>query len=245
MKYKGPMSFEKLKIKLYCDGAYKEEILKYNRDPEVAGMTTNPSLMKKAGVSDYVSFCKEVLKDVTEKPISFEVFADDIPEMARQARLIAPWGKNVYVKIPILNTKGESTVNLIRELLHEGIKINVTAILTEEQIAETVKAVAGKTPSILSFFAGRMADTGRDPVPLAKKAVALAKEHAPACDVLWASTREVFNLVEADRAGCQIITVPGAILEKYRDMRTKSLHEVSLDTVKTFKKDSDSAAYKL
>jgi transaldolase len=126
-------AFEKLKVKLYCDGAYREEILKYNSDPEVAGMTTNPSLMKKAGVADYVSFCKEVLKDVTTKPLSFEVFADEIPEMAKQARIIAPWGKNVYVKIPILNTKGESTANLIRELSQEGIKINVTAILTKSK----------------------------------------------------------------------------------------------------------------
>lgn len=239
------MSFEKLKIKLYCDGAYKEEIQKYNSDPEVAGMTTNPSLMKKAGVTDYVSFCKEILTIVKEKPISFEVFADDIPEMARQARLIAPWGKNVYVKIPILNTKGESTANLIRELSQAGIKINVTAILTEEQIQETVKAVAGGAPSILSLFAGRVADTARDPMPLAKKAVELAQAQAPACEVLWASTREVFNLFEANRAGCHIITVPGPILEKYREMRSKTLHEVSLDTVKTFKKDSDAAGFKL
>lgn len=239
------MSFEKLKIKLYCDGAFKEEIQKYNSDPEVAGMTTNPSLMKKAGVTDYVSFCKEILTIVKEKPISFEVFADDIPEMARQARLIAPWGKNVYVKIPILNTKGESTANLIRELSQAGVKINVTAILTEEQIVETVNAVAGGAPSILSLFAGRIADTARDPMPLAKKAVELAKAQAPACEVLWASTREVFNLFEADRAGCHIITVPGSILEKYREMRTKSLHDVSLDTVKTFKKDSDAAGFQL
>lgn len=238
------MSFEKLSVKLYCDGAYKEEILKYNADPEVAGMTTNPSLMKKAGISDYVSFCKEIAGLVKEKPLSFEVFADDIPEMAKQARIIAPWGKNVYVKIPILNTKGESTANLIRELSGEGIKINVTAILTEEQIEATVNAVAGGAPSILSIFAGRIADTARDPMPLVKKAVQLAKQKAPACEVLWASTREVFNLVEADRAGCHIITVPGSILEKYRDMRTKTLHEVSLDTVKTFKKDSDAAGFK-
>lgn len=239
------MAFEKLKVKLYCDGAFKEEILKYNADPEVAGMTTNPSLMKKAGISDYVTFCKEIATLVKEKPLSFEVFADDIPEMARQARLIAPWGKNVYVKIPILNTKGESTANLIRELSGEGIKINVTAILTEEQIEATVNAVAGGAPSILSIFAGRIADTAKDPMPLVKKAVALAKEKAPQCEVLWASTREVFNLVEADRAGCHIITVPGSILEKYREMRTKTLHEVSLDTVKTFKKDSDAAGFKL
>ncbi len=238
------MSFEKLKIKLFCDGAYREEILKYNLDPEVAGMTTNPSLMKKAGIVDYVSFCKDVLKDVKEKPISFEVFADDVSEMAKQAKMIAPWGTNVYVKIPILNTQGESTANLIRELSQAGVKINVTAILTDEQVVETVKAVAGGAPSILSIFAGRIADTARDPVPYVTKAVAYAKEHAPACEVLWASTREVFNLFEADRAGCHIITVPGSILEKYRDMRTKSLHDVSLDTVRTFKKDSDSAGYK-
>ncbi len=237
------MSFEKLKIKLYCDGAFKEEMLKYNSDPEVAGMTTNPSLMKKAGITDYVSFCKEILTFVKEKPLSFEVFADDIPEMARQARLIAPWGSNVYVKIPILNTKGESTANLIRELSQAGVKINVTAILTEEQIVETVNAVAGGAPSILSIFAGRIADTARDPIPLVKKAVALAKEKAPACEVLWASTREVFNLFEADRAGCHIITVPGSILEKYRELRTKSLYDMSLDTVKTFKKDSDAAGF--
>ena len=239
------MSFERLKVKLYCDGAFKEEILKYNQDPEIAGMTTNPSLMKKAGINDYVSFSQEILKTVTQKPISFEVFADDISEMTRQAKLIATWGKNVYVKIPILNTKGISTAPLIQELSHSGVKVNVTAVLTEEQIQEALKVLAGGAPSILSIFAGRIGDTARDPNPLVKNAVQVARSKAPSVEVLWASTREVYNLVEAEKAGCQIITVPGSILEKYREMRTKTLHEVSLDTVKTFKKDSDAAGYSL
>jgi transaldolase len=238
------MSFEPLKVKIYCDGANKEEMLRYNADPEVSGMTTNPSLMRKAGVVDYVSFCKEILKEIKEKPVSFEVFADEISEMAEQAKLIATWGKNLYVKIPILNTKGESTAPLIRELSSSGVKINVTAVLTEDQIQETLKAVEGPTPSILSVFAGRIADTGRDPLPIMKNSVLWASQKAPQCEVLWASTREVFNLVEADRVGCHIITVPGAILEKYKSMRTKSLYDVSLDTVQTFKKDSDAAGYK-
>ena len=191
------MSFERLKVKLYCDGAYKEEILKYNQDPEIAGMTTNPSLMKKAGIHDYVSFSQEVLKVVTQKPISFEVFADDIPEMSRQAKLIATWGKNVYVKIPILNTKGISTASLIQDLSHSGVKVNVTAVLTEEQIQEALKVLAGGAPSILSIFAGRIADTARDPNPLVKDAVEAAKKKAPSVEVLWASTREVYNLIEA------------------------------------------------
>jgi transaldolase len=239
------MSFERLRVKLYCDGAFKEEIFKYNQDPEISGMTTNPSLMKKAGILDYVSFSKEILKTVTQKPISFEVFADDIPEMTRQAKLIATWGKNVYVKIPILNTKGISTAPLIRELSHSGVKVNVTAVLTEEQIQESLNVLAGGAPSILSIFAGRIADTARDPNPLVKNAVFAAQKNASAVEVLWASTREVYNLVEAERAGCHIITVPGSILEKYREMRMKTLQEVSLDTVKTFKKDSDSAGFSI
>ncbi len=239
------MSFERLRVKLYCDGAFKEEIFKYNQDPEISGMTTNPSLMKKAGILDYVSFSKEILKTVTQKPISFEVFADDIPEMTRQAKLIATWGKNVYVKIPILNTKGISTAPLIRELSHSGVKVNVTAVLTEEQIQESLNVLAGGAPSILSIFAGRIADTARDPNPLVKNAVFVAQKSAPSVEVLWASTREVYNLVEAERAGCHIITVPGSILEKYREMRMKTLQEVSLDTVKTFKKDSDAAGFSI
>lgn len=239
------MSFDRLRVKLYCDGAFKEEILKYNHDPEISGMTTNPSLMKKAGILDYVSFSKEILKTVTQKPISFEVFADDIPEMTRQAKLIATWGKNVYVKIPILNTKGISTALLIKELSHSGVKVNVTAVLTEEQIQESLNILAGGAPSILSIFAGRIADTARDPNPLVKNAVIAAQKNAPSVEVLWASTREVYNLVEAERAGCSIITVPGSILEKYREMRIKTLHEVSLDTVKTFKKDSDAAGFSI
>lgn len=238
------MSFQKLSIKVFCDGANREEILRYNSDPEVAGMTTNPSLMKKAGVTDYVNFCKNILQEVKTKPISFEVFADDIPTMAEQARLIAPWGKNVYVKIPVLNTKGESTTNLIRELSQAGISINVTAVFTDEQIETALKALAGGAPSVLSVFAGRIADTGRDPIPVMKKAVELQKKLSPSTEVLWASTREVFNLVEADRIGCHIITAPGAIFEKYRELRERSLQEMALDTVKTFKKDSDAAGFK-
>ena len=234
-----------MKIKIFCDGANLEEILKYNQDPEVAGMTTNPSLMKKAGINDYQKFCLEVLRTVKEKPLSFEVFADDLSEMERQAQVIAPWGKNVYVKIPIINTKGEWTTSLIEKLSKAGVKVNVTAVLTDEQVDRALTVLKGGAPSILSIFAGRIADTGRDPIPLMQESIRKAREQAPSVEVLWASTREVFNLVEADRIGCGIITVPGAILEKFRQLRTKSLLDMSLDTVRTFKKDSDAAGFSL
>ena len=236
---------ENLKVKIFADGADKLDMFAMYNKPYIKGLTTNPTLMRKSGIKDYRSFCKEILIQIKDKPISFEVFSDDFLEMERQAIEIASWGENVYVKIPILNTKGISTASLIQELSHSGVKVNVTAVLTEEQIQEALKVLAGGAPSILSIFAGRIADTARDPNPLVKDAVEAAKKKAPSVEVLWASTREVYNLIEAEKAGCQIITVPGSILEKYRDMRTKTLHEVSLDTVKTFKKDSDAAGYSL
>ena len=235
----------KNQIKLFCDGANREEMLGFNRDPMIAGMTTNPSLMKKAGVEDFESFCKDILQEIKSKPLSFEVFADDLAEMKRQALKISTWGENVYTKIPVLNTKGESTSELIRELAHQGVKLNVTAVFTQNQIDETIEALKGGAPSFLSIFAGRIADTGRDPCPLMKGAVEQCRDADPNIEVLWASCREVYNIVQAEETGCPIITVPGGILKKLKSFLNRDLFEMSVDTVKAFKKDSDAAGYSL
>jgi transaldolase len=232
------------KIKLYADGAEKKTLLEMNEDPKIQGMTTNPSLMKKAGVQDYRGFAKEVLSVIKTKPISFEVFADDLKEMKRQALEIREWGKNVYVKIPITNSEGVSTIPLIRELSQSGVKLNVTALFTFEQIYETCEAVQSGAPSIVSVFAGRIADTGVDPMPLMHAASAICKKAGKDVELLWASTREVLNIVQAESAGCSIITVPPEILKKLHFVGM-DLKAMSLDTVKTFKKDSDSAGFQL
>lgn len=232
------------KIKLYCDGADLKSMLELSKLPHITGLTTNPSLMKKAGVNDYTPFCKEVLSHIKDKPISFEVFADDFPEMKRQALEISSWGNNVYTKIPVMNSKGENTYALIKELSQKGVKLNVTAILTLEQVVHVCEALKGGAPAIVSIFCGRVADTGVDPVPFAKASVAIAAAAGKQMEVLWASTREVYNIIEAEKAGCQIITVPFDILKKL-DGLNKDLHQVSLETVQMFKKDADSVGYKL
>lgn len=236
------------KIKIFLDGADRASIIATTPDPKIHGFTTNPSLMKKAGVTDYRMFCKEILTQIQGKPISFEVFADDLPEMKRQAREIVSWEipgqNNVYVKIPIMNSKGESTIPLIQELSHTGIKLNVTAVFTLSQIWEACHALRGGAPSILSVFAGRIADSGRDPMPLMLAAAELCRTIGPSIELLWASTREAYNIVQAEQSGCQIITAPLDLIKKTSGFN-RDLTELSLDTVQTFKKDAEAAGFAL
>lgn len=232
------------RIKIYADGADRNSILQMRSDPKIQGFTTNPSLMKQAGVKDYTEFCRELLKEVTDKPISFEVFDDDFPEMLRQARVIASWGKNVYVKIPITNSRGESSMPVIRELSHQGVNLNVTAIFTMKQVEETAKAVKGGAPSIISIFAGRISDAGYDAGAMVKQAVELSRTIEPKAEVLWASSREIFNLIDAEQAGCHIITLSPDLLKKMSSFG-KDLDQFSLETVQMFKRDAESAGFKL
>jgi len=232
------------KIKIFSDGAEKESLLAMNRNPIIAGMTTNPSLMKKAGISNYREFCKDVLKEIREKPISFEVFADDFPTMEKQAREIATWGKNVYVKIPVQNTKGESSLALVKKLTHEKVQLNVTAIYTVRQVIDTCQVLEGGAPSIVSVFAGRAADLGHDPSPVLSASAQICESYGDQIECLWASTREVYNILQAEQLGCKIITVPFDVIAKLA-AADKSLAQLSLETVQIFKKDSDSAGFSL
>lgn len=232
------------KVKIYTDGADKKSMLEMASNPLVQGLTTNPSLMKKAGITDYVSFCKDILTQIREKPISFEVFADEFVEMKRQAQIIKTWADNVYVKIPIMNSKGESSIPLIKELSECGVKLNVTALFTWDQVQETVHAVKKGAPSIVSVFAGRIADSGRDPIPLMTVAADYCRAYGSQIELLWASTREVFNIVQAEQSGCHIITAPPDVIKKVSGFN-KDTWELSLDTVKTFKSDSEAAGFKI
>ncbi len=234
----------KLNVKIYSDGADKASMLEMAKNPQIQGLTTNPSLMKKAGINDYKAFSLDILNHIKDKPISFEVFSDDFEGMKRQALEINTWGKNVYVKIPIMNSEGKSTIPLVKDLSHQGIKLNVTAIFTMTQTIETVLAVKGGAPSIVSIFAGRIADTGRDPMATMAAASQLCKETDPNIELLWASTREVYNIIQADQAGCHIITVPPDIIKKMSGFGKELIH-MSLDTVKTFKADSEAAGFKI
>jgi len=209
----------------------------------VNGFTTNPTLMRKSGITDYASFAREALDATGGMPISFEVFADDFDEMERQAKLIATWGEAVFVKIPITNTKGESSIPLIARLSAAGVKLNVTAILTLQQVREVTGALDANTPAIVSVFAGRIADTGRDPVPLMREAAEIVKVK-PKAQLLWASPRELLNIIQAEEVGCHIITVTADILKKLA-MVGKSLDELSLDTVKMFYNDAAAAGFRL
>jgi len=231
------------KIKLFYDGASRSALEKYGPDPLIAGFTTNPTLMNKAGVTDFKARCKDLLSLSKDKPISFEVFSDDIGEMDRQAREISSWGKNVYTKIPITNSEGKSTIPLIKDLSHSGIKLNVTAMFTPEQSRKTCDALAGGAPAIISIFAGRISDTGRDTLPIMQDALEVKKSHSN-IELLWASCRELYNIVQAEQVGCEIITVPEGILNKLK-MINKDLNELSLDTVKMFKRDAESSGFSL
>ena len=230
-------------IKLYCDGADRTSMLELAKDPLIQGLTTNPTLMRKAGVQDYRGFCQDILTQI-KKPISFEIFADEPNEMRRQAREIAGWGENVYVKIPVTNTEGEPTRELVRELSHDGVKLNVTALLTLSQVLEVTQALKGGAPSIVSVFAGRIADTGRDPIPLMQASLEICRAADPNIELLWASTREVLNIRQAEAVGCHIITVPFDILKKLK-MDGMDLELLSLETVRLFKQDATAAGYEL
>lgn len=232
------------KIKIFADGADKASMLELVKNPVVKGFTTNPSLMKKSGVENYESFCKEILEAIPRHPISFEVFADDFGEMKRQAQIIRSWGENVYVKIPITNSLGQSSIHLIKELSQEGTQLNVTALFTWDQISETVAALKGGAPSIVSVFAGRLADSGRDPMPLMKKSAQHCRATGTQIELLWASSREFFNIIQAEMTDCHIITCTTDIIKKF-SMLNKDPKEMSLETVKAFKSDSDSAGFKL
>jgi transaldolase len=210
----------------------------------IQGFTTNPTLMRKSGITDYQSFAQEALAATGDMSISFEVFADEFDEMERQARLIATWGASVYVKIPITNTRGESSIPLIARLSAAGVKLNITAILTLEQVRDVVEALDPTTPAIVSVFAGRIADTGVDPVPLMREAAAICAAK-PKAELLWASPRELLNIFQADEVGCHIITVTSDILKKFSTMVGKPLDELSLDTVKMFYNDAAAAGFKL
>jgi transaldolase len=235
---------QSLAVKIFADGADKASMLELNGNPLITGMTTNPTLMKKAGLANYEAFAKDVLASVKEKPVSFEVFSDDFPEMRRQAIKIASWQSNVYVKIPITNTRAESSVPLIRELSTEGVRLNVTAILTLEQVRCVADALAPSTPAVVSVFAGRIADTGRNPEPLMREARALL-ESKPKAELLWASVREVLNIFQAEACGCHIVTVPHDILGKAMKLVGMDLASLSLDTVHMFAKDAAEAGYSI
>ena len=237
-------SLNDLKIQIYADGADKAGILDLYAKPYIKGLTTNPTLMKKAGIKDYEAFSKDILQSVTAKPISLEVFTDEFPEMKRQALKINSWGANVYTKIPITNSRGESSLPLIKELGEQGVKLNVTAILTLEQVAGVAAALNPSVPSVVSVFAGRIADTGVDPMPLMRAAKALLTGQ-PKAELLWASVREVLNIFQAEESGCAIVTVPHDILGKAAKMYGMDLGALSLDTVKMFAKDAADAGYTL
>jgi transaldolase len=231
-------------VKVYADGADKQGMLQLNSNPLIKGLTTNPTLMRKAGLKDFEAFAKDILQGITEKSISFEVFSDDFPEMRRQAMKINGWAKNVYVKIPITNTRDESALPLIRELASEGVKLNVTAILTLDQVEGVAQALNPKVPSIVSVFAGRIADTGVDPMPHMRES---KKKLAglPQAELLWASVREVLNIFQSDECGCDIVTVPHDILNKALKMSGMDLKALSLDTVKMFASDAAAAGFTL
>jgi transaldolase len=232
-----------LKLKLFADGADRPEMLRMYANPLIRGFTTNPTLMRKAGVTNYECFARDILAAIPDRPISFEVFSDEFEEMDCQARRIASWGGQVYVKIPVTNTRGESSVPLIRCLVQSGIRLNVTALLTLEQVCEVGAAMAGSASGYVSVFAGRIADTGRDPVPIMAEAVRILAPH-PGLELIWASPRELLNIFQAEEVGCHIITATTDILNKLRIVG-KDLAEYSLETVLMFREDAVKAGYLL
>lgn len=234
---------KKLKVKIFADGANINEMTRLYKEGFVKGFTTNPTLMKKDGVNDYVKFAKELLEVIKDLPISFEVFSDDFTFMEKEARVIQSWGDNVFVKIPISNTKGDLSINAIHRLSSEGISLNVTAILTIEQVKAIIPVLSPDSKTIISIFAGRIADTGRDPIPYMIEAKKIIKENSNA-ELLWASSRELLNLIQAENCGCDIITITNDILKKL-PLLNKDLIELSLDTVKMFYNDAKSLGYKI
>ena len=234
---------EDLKVKLFADGADKAGMLEMYANPRIQGLTTNPTLMKKAGITDYRAFCKDILTHVKDKSLSFEVFSDEFEDMERQALEIASWGDNVYVKIPISNTKGESSVPLVKRLASRGVKVNVTALMTLTQVRDVVQVLNPAVPSYVSVFAGRIADTGRPALAIMSAAVEMLKI-APSAELIWASPRELYNIFEADLAGCHIITATSDVLKKL-SLVGYDLDAYSLDTVKMFYNDAVAAGFRL
>jgi len=233
-----------LKVKIFADGADKAGMLQLNANPLIQGLTTNPTLMRKAGLTDFEAFARDVLQSITSKPLSLEVFSDEFAEMKRQALKINAWGKNVYVKIPITNTRSESSVPLIKELAQDGVKLNVTALLTLGQVESVAAALNPKVPAVVSVFAGRIADTGVDPVEIMVKSKQILAD-LPQAELLWASVREVLNIFQASDCGSDIVTVPHDILGKAIKMAGMDLTDLSLDTVKMFANDAKAAGFTL
>jgi transaldolase len=236
-------SIERLKIKIFADGADKAGMLEMAAKPYIKGLTTNPTLMRKAGIADYRSFAREIIEAIPDKPISFEVFSDEFHEMERQALEIAGWGENVYVKIPVTNTRKEPSYDLVRRLSRKGVKVNITAMTTLLQVRDVAASIAGGAPCYVSVFAGRVADTGVDPVPLMTEAVGLLLP-CPNAELIWASPRELLNIFQANGIGCHIITVTNDILKKL-GLVGKDLDAFSLETVKMFHDDARNAGFKL
>jgi len=236
-------SLDNLKVKIFADGADRDGMLEMYAKPYIQGFTTNPTLMKKAGITDYKAFAHEILQAIPGRPISFEVFADEFTDMERQALEIKTWGENVYVKIPVSNTRQEMAYDLIERLSGDGVHLNVTAILTLEQVQNVADALKDGPDSIVSVFAGRIADTGLDPVPVMQQALTLLKV-APKAELLWASPREVLNIYQADNIGCHIITATNDLLRKLA-LGGKDLAKYSLETVQMFYDDAQSAGYTL
>jgi len=237
------IELKKLNVKIFADGADKTTMLEMYAKSHIHGLTTNPTLMRKSGITDYKKFCLDILQSIKDKPLSFEVFSDDFKEMERQALEIADWGDNVYVKIPITNTKKETCYDLVKTLSQEGVKLNVTAMMTLDQVQNVVNNLNPNVASYISIFAGRIADTGRDPIPIMKEALNLMKAQ-PLSELIWASPRELLNIFQAHEIGCHIITVTPDILKKL-DLIGYDLEEYSLDTVKMFYNDAVVAGFKL
>jgi len=234
---------EDLKVKIFADGADLQEMIEMSEKSYISGLTTNPTLMRKAGVLNYRKFARDVLTEIQSKPISFEVFSDDLTEMKNQALEIASWGENVYVKIPISNTLGRSTSDVVYELTRAGVKVNVTAIMTTNQVEEIAASLNPKIPSYISVFAGRIADTGRDPIPTLKKSLEILQTNALA-ELIWASPRELLNVIQADQINCHVITATKDILAKL-SLLGHNLEDYSLDTVKMFRNDALASAYSI
>jgi transaldolase len=238
------MMFEKLRVKVFCDAGLPGSVARHAADPRIQGFTTNPTLMRASGVTDYRAFAEETLALVGQKPISFEVLEDTLEGIERQARIIASWGDNVYVKVPVTNTQRVSCADVVRRLSRDGVKVNVTAVFTHEQVAQMLSALEGGAPSVVSIFAGRIADAGIDPVPHMKRARSMCRAAGEQIELLWASPREVFNVVQADDAGCDIITLTDGLLAKLPSLG-KDLTEFSQETVQMFRNDAVAAKYDL
>lgn len=232
-----------LGVKIFADGADLNDMIQMSRKPFISGLTTNPTLMKKAGISNYESFAKDVIKEIPDKPLSFEVFSDELDEMKIQAEKISSWGENVFVKIPVTNTKGESTRSLVRYLSQDGIKINVTALMTVAQVQDTAEVLESNVQSYVSVFAGRIADTGIDPISTMQESLKVLSS-VTKCELIWASPRELLNVIQANEIGCHVITATSDILNKL-ELIGKDLNEYSLETVRMFYRDGQSAGFNI